>query len=149
LEKTTAVGVASLRPVLCHRSVASGGGVERCSGRCISAAKQCGLNWLPKIHEPTPLADFLASLDECESSESKATFILGDLSDRAKSLAEILTSSDPPDKIFLLVGPEGGVTGEEREAIIAGGFIPARLGETTLRIETAAVALLGGVRAML
>jgi len=146
LEKATELGVASFWPIVCGRSVAAGGRAERWTGHCISAAKQCGLNWLPAVHELTPLADFLARVSTGQLGLGDATLILGDMSSQARSLAEILQSAGRSDNIVLLVGPEGGFTDEERDAIIASGFDQARLGETTLRIETAAIALLAGVR---
>ncbi len=146
LEKATELGVASFWPVVCERSVAAGGRIERWTGHCISAAKQCGLNWLPAVHELTPLADFLAGVSAGQLGLGDATLILGDMSSQARSLAEVLQSAGKSDNVVLLIGPEGGFTDEEIDAIIACGFDRARLGETTLRIETAAIALLAGVR---
>ena len=42
--------------------------------------------------------------------------------------------------VHLLVGPEGGLTPEETAKATASGWIPAGLGETVLRADTAAVA---------
>jgi 16S rRNA (uracil1498-N3)-methyltransferase len=65
------------------------------------------------------------------------------------SLREALGSVQrPPDEVSLLVGPEGGFTDAEREAIRGAAFLAVRLGDTTLRVETAAVALLAAVRAL-
>lgn len=65
LEKATELGVATLEPVIFARSVAGGdelseNAMGRWRGHCISAAKQCGLNWLPEIRQPMTLADWLA-----------------------------------------------------------------------------------------
>jgi 16S rRNA (uracil1498-N3)-methyltransferase len=45
----------------------------------------------------------------------------------------------------MLVGPAGGFTRQEMYLAVAAGFVPVSLGPTTLRVETAAVALLAGV----
>ena len=41
------------------------------------------------------------------------------------------------------VGPEGGFTDAETDAMFAVGAVPLRIGDWTLRVETAAVAGLG------
>ena len=46
----------------------------------------------------------------------------------------------PSDLVCLLVGPEGGWTGDERNAAIARGWTPVTLGPQILRAETAALA---------
>ena len=46
----------------------------------------------------------------------------------------------PPEKIFILVGPEGGFTSKEVEKAKESGFITAALGPRILRAETATIA---------
>lgn len=46
-------------------------------------------------------------------------------------------------KIYVMVGPEGGFTEEEVELAKGRGFVPVKLGQRILRTETAAIALLG------
>ena len=53
-----------------------------------------------------------------------------------------------PAEAHRLVGPEGGLNDEERSEVAGAGFRPVRLGATTLRVETAAVALLAAVTAL-
>jgi len=146
LEKATDLGAASLTPVLFARSVA---GAERLSpakrerwrARTISAAKQCGLDYLPEIADPLALEAFLARGPDCLR-------LLGDPSDDAVPLARGLAKRAPDQELVLLVGPEGGLTAGEGAAARLGGFIPVRLGATALRIETAAVALLAAAAAL-
>jgi 16S rRNA (uracil1498-N3)-methyltransferase len=47
----------------------------------------------------------------------------------------------------LLFGPEGGLEPDERHALLAAGWQPARLAGTTLRFETAGLAAAAVVRA--
>ena len=145
LEKTTELGVAALRPVRFQRSVAGAGDFSDAKrtkwlGHCIAAAKQSGLDWLPDLQDPLPLADFLAD---------PAPGLFGDLAGDAVTVPQAMarlrgsaaTGQPPACGITVLVGPEGGLTDAEREAVRAAGLLPVRLGRTTLRIETAAVAL--------
>ena len=148
LEKATELGAASLRPVQFARSVAggevlSGAKRHRWALHCHSAAKQCGLNFLPELHDMTALTDYLAA-----AAPGGVIRLLGDLADDAVPLASAIGPARAGATIDLLIGPEGGLSDDERTAAIAAGFLPARLGTTTLRIETAAVALLAGVAAV-
>lgn len=133
LEKATELGVASLQPVRFDRSIA-GGKPHRWWAHCISAAKQCGLDYLPELAEPIALAEFLPAAPD-------GVKLLGDTRGEASSVPAALAGQTGDRPICLLVGPEGGLTDDERAAVLGGGFRPVRLGSTTLRIETAAVAL--------
>jgi len=146
LEKATELGAASLTPVLFARSVAGGDRLspakrERWRARTISAAKQCGLDYLPEIADSLALEAFLARSPDC-------LLLLGDPSDDAVPLARGLGKRAPDQELVLLVGPEGGLTAGEGAAARLAGFIPVRLGATVLRIETAAVALLAAAIAL-
>ena len=46
----------------------------------------------------------------------------------------------------MLIGPEGDFTARELEAAIKAGFIPVTLGNTVLRVETAAVAVVSFIK---
>jgi 16S rRNA (uracil1498-N3)-methyltransferase len=54
--------------------------------------------------------------------------------------------SPEQNTVILLTGPEGGFTDEERQFVIAAGFIPVRLGQRILRTETASLAALAAVQ---
>ena len=145
LEKASEMGAASLGPVLFERSVAGGTALspaqrQRWLARCIAAAKQSGLDFLPQIEDPRPLAEFL-------SAASGSVGLCGDLAPGAAPLAEALRRR-PGQPITILVGPEGGLTDVERQLVRAAGFALVRLGRTTLRTETAALALLAGTVAI-
>ncbi|HRO54519.1 MAG TPA: RsmE family RNA methyltransferase, partial [Alicycliphilus sp.] len=45
-------------------------------------------------------------------------------------------------QVWVLHGPEGGLTAQEEDAALAAGFVPASLGTRVLRAETASVAAL-------
>ncbi len=150
LEKVTELGVASIWPVVFGRSVAEGGRIDRWDIHCLAAAKQCGLNWLPELHEPINLTEFLAGLTEnFQTPSGRMLKIVGDLTDDSARLAEILADRREVivDDVILVIGPEGGFTDDERAKLAEAEFQSVRLGQTILRIETAAVALLAAVKA--
>jgi len=144
LEKATELGAASLQQVIFERSVAGTArptqtGRERLLGHCVAAAKQAGTDFLPDLADPVPLADLLARPWE-------GVRLVGDLGEAALPLADALGGR--AGEILVLVGPEGGLTDAERERVLAAGFVPVQIGRTTLRIETAALALLAAVMAL-
>lgn len=145
LEKVTELGVASLWPVAFEHSVAGGdelgeSKLERWTQHCVSAAKQCELNFLPQLHDVMTLGEFLA---EQPSVDLK---IVGDCVEGTQNISKVLTGNTAAG-ICVIVGPEAGFTDAERKKIADAGFTNARLGDTVLRIETAVVALAAAVRA--
>ncbi|MDC7226200.1 MAG: RsmE family RNA methyltransferase [Spirochaetales bacterium] len=53
------------------------------------------------------------------------------------------------DTVCILIGPEGGLSNEETDFLLATGFHPVYLGENVLRTETAAIYALGAVKTIL
>ncbi len=147
LEKATELDAATLQPIVFARSVAARG-VEKSArhgrwlGHCIAAAKQSGLNWLPEVAAPLSLEKWL-------EGEPEGHILYGDCGEATLPLREALAEWQPGQGIWLVVGPEGGPTDAEAEALQRRGAQGIRLGHTTLRIETAAVALLSATRACL
>lgn len=146
LEKATELAAASVQAVTFERSVAGKADLtpakhRRWEGHCIAAAKQCGLQFLPDIRPPVDVEEFLAA-------PGGALRLLGATAADAAPVPEVLSGYVPPQPIMLLVGPEGGLTGAEHDAACEAGFQAVRLGQTTLRTETAAVALLAAAVAI-
>ena len=148
LEKATELGAARLAPVRFERSVAGGEALgpaarARWEARCIAAAKQAGVDWLPEIEPVRPLASALPGGEPA---------VFGDTAPDAAPLADALAALARevyPTFIHIYVGPEGGLTEAERDALRTAGAAPVRLGRTVLRAETAAVALLAATMAIL
>jgi 16S rRNA (uracil1498-N3)-methyltransferase len=130
VEKLTELGVTQFIPLRTHRSVTHAGEHRRAKLEryVIEASKQCGRNVLMGI-EPT------SSWDEfCPRPGLPA----------ARWLAQ--PGAPPPpvgieQGIVCAVGPEGGFSPDESELAISHGWQPVGLGQRTLRIETAAIAL--------
>jgi 16S rRNA (uracil1498-N3)-methyltransferase len=146
LEKGTELGAASLQPVVFERSVAGGEDLsakkrQRWLSHCISAARQCGLRFLPELREPIALPDYL---DDC-SADCR---LVGEVAQEAGSVYTALADWQAGQTIAILIGPEGDLTDAERSGAHERGFRPAHLGHTTLRVETAAMALSAAVVAI-
>lgn len=137
LQKSTEMGASCISPVLAERSVVKlerniQKKITRWEKIVLSAAKQCGRAYLPKIEKPVPLARFL--------KEKAGGTGLCLYQHEQYLLKDILEESSPsPEKVFLLVGPEGDWTDPEKKNIVQHGFRMASLGPKTLRSETAAI----------
>lgn len=150
LEKATELGAASLRPIVFQRSVAGTGEFtparrQRWLAHCIAAAKQSGLSWLPDIERPLPLGEFL---EQALIGAEGYFGIVGAAGGAALSLSRVVAAEPPGRDVCVLVGPEGGLTHAELQAAVEAGFVPAQLGRTVLRVETAAIALLAATVAL-
>lgn len=100
---------------------------ERFEKLAIRAAKQCGINRLIQVSEQMPLAE---AFKQCEGSSLKC---FCDLSDTAQPLREF----ESPTNVACAVGPEGGWSDQEREALLQSGYQPVALPGGVLRSATA------------
>lgn len=135
LKQAVELGVYELVPVLCERSVVLPG-ESSVAGRWMDllfeACKQSGNPFLPSVAIPMPFAAALA-----RARETCGALIVG--SNRTGVFPELGEASD----VAFFVGPEGGFSDAETDAMFAAGSVPLRIGDWTLRVETAAVAGLG------
>jgi 16S rRNA (uracil1498-N3)-methyltransferase len=131
-QKLTELGVGAIWGVNFARSAAraSGATVERWRRRAVEAAKQSQQAWLPQI---VIQQDLSAVIEQAGSFELR---LLGGL---GRPLLPVLQGA-APRSILMVIGPEGGLTAPETGALEAAGFQTVRVGCTTLRVETAAVA---------
>ncbi len=136
VEKATELGVARLIPVTTRRTVVERLNMGRLGAHIVEAAEQCGRTRLPSLAEPISLEAFLKA------------------SDRTLYFADE-TGGVPPASVFtqgsatILIGPEGGFTIEEREAIREQPHATAiSLGPRILRSETAALAAISAWMAL-
>lgn len=134
------LGASRISPVESERSVARSGDhsrrkVERWTRLARAAAKQSRAARVPLIDAPASLADFLAS-----GRDGRRFFLCehGGMSLKALRGGE----EEPPAEATVLVGPEGGWSAREEEAIRAAEFEAVSLGEAILRAETSALAVL-------
>jgi 16S rRNA (uracil1498-N3)-methyltransferase len=144
IQKLTELGVSEIWPIASERSISKPSGEKRISHRwesiALSACKQSGQNWLPKIHEVGPLDNFLSA----PNPAPPAGRIIGSLQPEAKPLPALLAAvrqAGKPLALDLLIGPEGDFTPAEIGRARSAGFQPASLGPLILRSETASLFL--------
>lgn len=136
VQKATELGVHRISPVITHHSVVRLDG-ERAGRRLAhwtriarNACEQCGRTRVPLVDQPAPLAEALA-----DDGAADCRLLLHPGADA--SLGE---GRPAPGGVDLLIGPEGGLSDEERAAASNAGFRPLSLGPRILRTETAALA---------
>ena len=144
VQKATELGVARIVPFRSARTIPrrtedrAARRLERWRRIAAEAAEQCGRTDVPEIAEPLPFREAL------EQAGPEAVKVLFWESETERSVREILKgdAARSAREFFLVVGPEGGVTGEEAEQARQAGFLTASLGRLVLRVETAALAIL-------
>jgi len=146
LQKSVELGVSEIYPVTTqHIAVhmdASRGQKKQShwQGVVNSACEQSGRVVVPQVHD-------LQSLNACVENlpvQDESLRIM--LDHRA---AKPLTSIDESHvkHIVIVVGPEGGLSDEERDWLVAKGFIAIAMGPRVLRTETAAIAAIAIMQA--
>ncbi len=145
VEKATELGATSIQPLAAARSVIKLSGEradkrkERWQAIAISACEQCGRNRVPDVQSPVSLADWLNKKQPADALADDAVRVVLSLREGNRPLRELASGKRD---VWILHGPEGGLTQEEEDAAIAAGFAPASLGNRVLRAETAAIASL-------
>lgn len=139
VQKATELGVRRIVPLLTDHSVPADA-VEReqahaWAGHVARAARQCRRSSLPHLLAPTALDGLLASP---LFASTDLRLFLDDRGDPAPASAG--SRSEPPDnpprRVLLVVGPEGGFSDAERQRLAAVAR-PWVLGGRVLRAETA------------
>ena len=135
VQKSTELGVSQFRPVFTQRSVVrldekrARRRLEHWRAVMISACEQCGRATLPLLYPPTDLENALRDL------APGPTRLMLDAHTSGVALSAPRTG-----RLVLLVGPEGGLSPEEKQMAAASEFRPITLGPRIMRTETAALA---------
>jgi 16S rRNA (uracil1498-N3)-methyltransferase len=131
------LGVASLHPALCERSVPRPGEpsarLARLQRVALEACAQSGQPLATAVHAPAPL---LAIAAEARAPSLRLVFWerADEPLDAALGATEVTSCAD----IWAVVGPEGGLSDAEIAALRDAGFATVGLGRALLRVETAA-----------
>jgi 16S rRNA (uracil1498-N3)-methyltransferase len=145
VEKAVELGVAGIQPLAAQRSVVRLSG-ERADKRLahweavvVAASEQCGRTRLAQV---APVADF----NRWVQAPSPARRIL--LSPRATQSLAAWAGSSAPHDVCIMIGPEGGFSGEEEDLALANGALALSMGPRVLRTETAGLAAIAALAAL-
>lgn len=138
LQKATELGVNRITPLLTERTEVKLNGdrlqkkLQHWQQIAISACEQCQRNRLPEIASPQRLDSWLSEA----AQNTGLKLVLHHRSEQ--SLAE----HQSPERVTLLIGPEGGLSEAEIQTAEQRGFSALSLGPRVLRTETAPVVAL-------
>jgi 16S rRNA (uracil1498-N3)-methyltransferase len=99
-----------------------------------SAAQQSQRSKIPLIEPVTRLKDVVSSSQDYDLK------LIPNLAGERRHIKDVLADVRQKD-VIVLVGPEGDFTPEEVTLAMSNGFIPVSLGDTVLRVATAAIAV--------
>jgi 16S rRNA (uracil1498-N3)-methyltransferase len=139
VDKLSQLGVDAIIPLETERAVVKleekqETRLSRWRKIALSAAEQSRRSTLPDISRIMSLKELLAEAGNYELR------LIPTLAGNRKTVKEALAGS-VPNRILAVIGPEGDFTEREIEQAVSAGFIPISLGDTILRVETAAIAI--------
>ncbi len=146
IEKTTELGVDEIIPLQTERTEIIikpdrlPSKMARYEKVAINAAKQSRRATVPVIHPVTGFKDCIEELIQ------RSTVLMPSLSGEVKDLKSVLPGIDVDQNLSVLVGPEGDFTSSEYSHAHNAGCHPVSIGQTVLKVETAAIATVGFCR---
>jgi 16S rRNA (uracil1498-N3)-methyltransferase len=148
-QKAVEMGASRLQPVITRHAQAARVNLERLRANAIEAAEQCGILTLPEVGAPLAFDRMIAARDParllvfCDEDAQVKDPVAALATARAARAAD-------PMPLAVLIGPEGGFADDERAALLAQpNMVRLALGPRILRADTAAVAALALVGAVL
>jgi 16S rRNA (uracil1498-N3)-methyltransferase len=140
IDQLTQLGVARLIPLATERGVVKLEGaskearLERWRKIAQNAARQSQRNSPPLIEPVTDVADVI------KRSQGFDLKLIPHLEGERRLIKDVLAGARPRNALAL-IGPEGDFSPAEVGLALRAGFIPVSLGDTVLRVATAAVAV--------
>jgi len=145
VQKAVEMGVTRLQPVMTRRTQAARVNLDRMRANAVEAAEQCGILTLATCDETASLPDAIAALP----ADRLLVFCDEDAT-VANPVAALTAAGPATGGITVLIGPEGGFAPEERPLVARHPrALALSLGPRILRADTAAVAALAAVQAVL
>ena len=136
VEKAAELGARRVRLVITERTNAERTRLDRLAAIAAEAAEQTGRLDVPHVFEPVKLSRLI------EDWDAARRLLFCDEAGDAKPALQALRDA-PPGPWAILIGPEGGFSPAEREALRNLPYAtPATLGPRILRADTAAISAL-------
>lgn len=126
-EKATEMGVHTIVPLLCERTIHERFKTDRMQNIIQSAMIQSQQAWLPYLSQPISFKDFIHQYNAVDKYIAHCEPTV------KTSIKDLPNSKD----LVITIGPEGDFTPSEIEMAIEANYQPIGLGPTRLRTETA------------
>lgn len=145
VDKLTQLGIDRIIPLETERGIVKLAGnkgenrIERWKKIAENAAKQSRRNTVPVIEPVKKIDDIFSAADRYDLK------IIPTLEGNRKTLKEVLGRHKPRETL-IVIGPEGDFSPQEVNNAVSHGFVPATLGLTVLRVDTAAIAAASFIR---
>jgi 16S rRNA (uracil1498-N3)-methyltransferase len=144
VQKAVEMGASTLLPVLTRFTQVTRVNGMRMRANVIEAAEQCGILSIAAVAEPLPLDRWLGQ------REGRRLLIFCDEATDVANPVLALQAQSAASGIDVLIGPEGGFAADERALLLRQPkTLRLSLGPRILRADTAAVAALALVQAVL
>lgn len=146
-QKGTELGMWELWPVEMERSVAKADRADKAEKKrerlqriAMEAAKQSGRAHVPEIAAAVPFAKALTQLEAFDlvlvAWEDEHALSL------SRAVAEHVSAHGAPERVLIVIGPEGGISEAEWKRLREAGAVSVTLGSRILRTETAGLCAL-------
>lgn len=144
IETATELGVYGVLPWSADRSIVRWKGERAAKAHTkwqntvTAAAKQSRRALIPEVYDLYSTTDLVELIEEV-TGQGSAVFILHEQATERLSAqaAELAGGENLPEEIYLLVGPEGGISDREVQLFTEAGAHLALLGDEVLRSSTA------------
>lgn len=146
VQKSAELGVESIIPIVSSRCLVKlvpsriPTKIVRWQSISNGASQQCGRNKVTKICNPMSFDEFIKK-KYAEDTELIALSPQGNI-----HLTDLYLENK--QNIFLLIGPEAGLSDLEEEKALLANFKPLQLGKRILRVETASVAAISAINVL-
>jgi len=142
IQKATELGVARIWPVVFERTDTVArrdpgeGRLERWRRVAVGASEQSGRTVVPELWAPVALGEAINELGQPDDGELRIV-----ASEPSLGQGNTAFPTEPRiRRVVLAVGPAGGISGGDLNALRSAGFAPLSLARHTLRAETACIA---------
>lgn len=146
VQKATEMGATALQPVITRFTQGTKIPPDRILANAIEAAEQCEVLNVPQVLPAVALERLIVGWGDAHGD--RRLVFADEAAPSASPLDQLAPLAGQP--IGLLVGPEGGFADSERALLLAQPFVvPISLGPRILRADTAAVAALAVIQAII
>jgi len=145
LQKGTEVGVSVFRPFISDRSlvkttILQPNKIQRWEAIIREAAEQSGRAFLPELSQPQALSHIVSSAIDQYGLDAALVAAVGESTGSLGPLLDLLLKNiQAKPALGLLIGAEGGFSDQELALFRTAKFDLVSLGQTILRMETAAI----------